>query len=414
MSAGALYARALAPIAAALVIMLLLSPLLFPSPAVGDNFQFWAAGRMIVSGESPYDRASWVEAAAYGPVPGGVAANTVPTNLAITHQVWLYPPQTAFLFAPFGALPLDVGIPLLHLFVAIVTFAGVLTVAWLAGLRGTRLAFALTLAVVSQPFVIATRNGHPIGLLLIGGALLLTGVRARRDIPVAIGIALLTLKPQVALPIILFAFGYVLVRRDVRRLVVMSASAFVVTALPWLVTPFPLAAVADSSAERLNVDLSSIPALARDLGGGDVLAALLIAIAALACAAAIALRRSDRAVTIAAALFVLSIALVPYVHDYDMLLVIPGAIAVLTYANGRHEGRFAALTAVALVLAPWLLFYWWPLLGEPARRFQGGPLGAVPLVIALSLAAGAFLSRDALLTGRAPRNAPQPPERSVA
>src|SRR5437879_1236199 len=146
-------ARDLIPFLPPLAISLLEWPLLSPFPAVGDNFQFWVTGHMVVTGQSPYARDSWEAAAAYGPLPGGIAANPAGLTLAITQQVYLYPPQFAFLFAPFGLLPFEIGVPMLHLFVAVTTFIALAVVARLSGLRGAALAFALALAVVSQPVV---------------------------------------------------------------------------------------------------------------------------------------------------------------------------------------------------------------------------------------------------------------------
>ncbi|HYK97994.1 MAG TPA: glycosyltransferase family 87 protein, partial [Candidatus Acidoferrales bacterium] len=351
---------------------------------------------------------------AFGPTPGGVAASTVGRNLAITQQVWLYPPQTAFLFAPFGALPLEIGIPLLHLFVLVSALVGIAAMGVLAGLRDTRLAFALTLAVISQPFVISVRNGHPVGLLLIGGGLLLVGVADRRDLPTAIGVALLSIKPQIVLPILLFAPAYALIGRDPRRVLVMIVAGLAVTLPAWLVTPFPLGAVAASSAERLAVDLSTLSALSRDLGGGDALTGTLMALTIVACALAAVWARVSRRVTVAAGLFLLSLALVPYAHDYDMLLVLPGAFAALVVATRRTERATSALVVFSLVLAPWVLFYWWPIAGETARRFQGGPLGAVPLIMAFVLATATFLSGEWHRHDVLPRRTPGPPKREMA
>src|SRR5205814_7888163 len=109
-------------------------------------------------GASPYDQGAWAAMAAYGPLPGGVTTNTA-IELAQARYPWLYPPQTAFAFAPFAALPLGVGIPLLHIAVLAGALGGVVAAARASGLRGGRLALALTLVVVSQPFVIGVRAG---------------------------------------------------------------------------------------------------------------------------------------------------------------------------------------------------------------------------------------------------------------
>jgi len=161
-------ASGILPSAIPLLVMLLERPILSPMPAPADHFQFWAAGHLIATGRSPYERASWVEMAAYGPVPEGAAVNTVLGGPQVTGTFWLYPPQTAFLFAPFGALPIPLGVQLLNLFVLAAAVLALVMAARCVGLSGSRLAFALTLAVTSAPFVVTVRDGHPTGVVLAG------------------------------------------------------------------------------------------------------------------------------------------------------------------------------------------------------------------------------------------------------
>lgn len=405
------------PVLVMLLVLLLELPLLFPSPAVGDNFQFWAAGHAVITGASPYARSTWEAVAALGPNPGGVAANTAGLNLAITREVWLYPPQTAFLFAPFGALPFETGVPLLHIFVAVTAIAAIIVAAWAAGLRGPALAFALALAVVSEPFVLSVRNGHPIGLLVIGGVLLLRGLD-RRDYPaLAIGAALITLKPQLLIPMGVAALVIAVARRDMRALLALAAAAVFAT-LPFeLLTPFPMGALVGSSGERLAADLSTIPALARDLGGGTPLALALAALTVSACVAAFAAGGPrHRRLVAGASLFVLSLALAPYAHDYDMLVAVPAMFAVVALGSGRGSRRASMLLAtIGLGVVPWLLFYWWPIVGDADRRFLGGPLGGVPIAFAATLLLAAIAARRSAELGAAVEHGtPNSPERQMA
>ncbi len=64
---GRAVARAIAPYLAPLAVLALEWRLLSPAPALADHFQFWAAGHMVVTGASPYDRAAWEAMAALGP-----------------------------------------------------------------------------------------------------------------------------------------------------------------------------------------------------------------------------------------------------------------------------------------------------------------------------------------------------------
>ncbi|HYR93605.1 MAG TPA: glycosyltransferase family 87 protein [Methylomirabilota bacterium] len=410
MTARSAVAGAAAVFALPLVLVLVLWPLLVPIPAVGDDFQFWAAGHMVVTGQSPYDRASWEAIADYGPYPGG-NINTSRINLAITNAVWLYPPQTAFLFAPFGALPYEIGVPLLHVFVLLTGLLAIAAAAYLAGLRGIRLGVALCVAIVSQPFLVSVRDGHPIGLLALGAVLLYAGIVSRRDGPAFMGTALLTLKPHLTGLFALGAFAALVSRRDWRRLGAMVAGAALVT-LPFeIATPFPIASFIASTNERVAVDVSTIPALARDLGGGLPLALALAALTGAACLVALRLARAEfRARVALASALIGSLAFVPYAHDYDTLFVLPVGFVLVALGVGRPaEAVVGLMTTVAVFIVPWILF-WWYLAGEPHRVFRSGPLGAVPIVLALALAGAVYAS--ALREAR--RSAPDGEQRGLA
>lgn len=368
--------------------------LLSPVPALADHFQFWAAGHIVATGGSPYDRGAWEAMAASGPLPEGVAVNTVIGNLRITRDVWLYPPETGFVLVPFGALPLAVGVPAWHLFVLAATLASVVLVARVFGLSGSRLALALTIAVVSEPVVITIRDGHPIGLVLAGLALVYLGLREHRMSLLAAGVALVSLKPHIAIAFALGALAY-MAWRDRRALAVSAGTLAVVTVPAEIAQPFPLDVVVRASAQRAGLDVSTTGALARDLGGGPALA-FAIGLAAVV-AAVIALRAAPAAARGAvgfASLGALSLVPVPYAHDYDLLLVLPALFTSLVLARGsRAELAVAGLFGLVLGPVTWLLFFWWPLLGEGGRVYQGGPLGALPLISLVVLAVAALRAR---------------------
>lgn len=386
-------ARSIWPYVVPLGVIALEWQLLSPAPALADHFQFWAAGHLAATGRSPYDRDAWVAMAALGAVPEGVAVSTVSQNLALTRYMWLYPPQTAFALVPFGALPVALGVPLLHLAVLAATVLGVVLAARTIGLTGTRLAFALTLTAVSQPFVIGVRDGHPIGLVLAGLTLVFAGLRDRRAWPLALGVVLVSLKPHIAIAFGLAALLYVVVRRDRRTFAVAGLALAAVTIPPALL--FPFAALGGAAEERLALDLSTIGALARDLGDGPALVAAIVLVALGATVAALRASSADRrdAVLFGAGM-ALSLALSPYVHDYDQLLVLPAAYAALRLAQGsRAELAVMALVALLVAVLPWVLFFWWPLLDQGDRRFQAGALGALPILVLAGLAAAAWMAQ---------------------
>lgn len=389
--------RVLAPFVVPLLLVVIEWPLLSPTPALADHFQFWAAGHMIVTGESPYDRSAWEAAAAYGPIPDGIAMNTVIRNLAQTQALWLYPPQTAFLFAPFGALPLALGVPLLHAFVMLTVAAAVVLAARAVRLSGPSLALGLTVAALSQPFVINVRNGQLTGVVLAGAVLASTGIRDRRPLMLGIGVALVSLKPHIAIAFGLGVLGYLLVKRDWRSLATATIALLVATIPAELRDPFPLGQLTASGDDRLALDLSTVGAVARDLGDGAAAAAVIASIAIATAVAAVWWTdpRMRRAVAIGA-LLSLSLVVAPYAHDYDELLIVPTLFAAMSVARGsRVELAISGLAAAAVAIVPWVLFYWWPLLGEGDRRFQGGPLGILPVLAVLMLGLASWSVRRA-------------------
>jgi hypothetical protein len=388
--------RAVAPYLAPLAVLALEWRLLSPLPALADHFQFWAAGRMVVTGLSPYDRSAWETMASYGPLPEGVAANTVIGNLALTKAVWLYPPQTAFLFAPFGALPLSIGVQLLHLFVLVAAVAGVVLAARAVGLHGARLAFALTLAVLSQPFVITVRDGHPLGVVVGGLVLVFVGLRDRRLLVLAAGVALVSIKPQVVAIFGIGVLAYLVGRRDWRAIGAAVAGLAAVTLPAELTSPFPLEQITAATNERLALDLSTVGALSRDLGGGIALAVALTIIGLTTCAAAVRLAPRGQGPAIAfGALLAAAAVLSPYLHDYDMLTLLPAAFAIMAItAMPRVELVLLLLGALLVAAAPWMLFFWFALRDEGERMYQGGPLGALPLLVAAALPAALWLARS--------------------
>lgn len=370
------------------VVIVLEWALLSPVPALVDHFQFWAAGHLAVSGRSPYDGDAWATIAAYGRVPDGVAVNTVPGGLGRVRSFWLYPPQTAFAFAPFGALPVAIGIPLLHLFVLAAAAGGVILAARAIGLTGTRLSFALTLAAISQPFVITVRDGHPIGVVLAGLTLTYIGLREHASLPLAAGVALASFKPQIAIAFGSAVLVRVVARKDRRALVTIAAALLLVTLPAGLVYPYPVAALWSAPEERLALDLSTIGAFARDVGGGMELVLAIVLVSVIAAVAASFASPPDRRPAVAfATLLALSLVVAPYAHDYDLLLALPAAFAALAAAErSRHELLLLGPIAVFVVVVPWVLFLWWPLQGQGDRVYQGGPLGALPVLALLTLA----------------------------
>jgi hypothetical protein len=362
--------------------------ILWSSPAAGDWYQFYWAGHIIVTGGSPYDPSAWIPAAQAPEVVGG-AVNIVRGNCPSVQApqcLWLYPPWTALVFAPFGALPADAGITLLRL-----ALIGIGVVAVVMVVRETALPAAMPLAaavaLAFQPLLLATRTGHFDALLLIGALLIRRGLSGS-TISLVAGTLLLSLKPH--LTVVLFALAAVLLirRGRLRDLTIMATIGGVIAAVTLLVyPPPPLSTLLAESAGRTEFGSPTTALLARTLADGawPALAAVFLVVA-VGCAVRIA--RHPRvglrdSAAVAAALGV-SLVIAPYEHAYDHTLLLPAALLAVagSSAIARPSRRAAVLATViaAVVLYPWLAFFW-------GLATESGAAAAVLPVLILSLLA---------------------------
>ena len=349
--------RSVAPWIVFAAVLLAETPILWPGRPVGDAFQFWYAGHLIAIGGSPYDPAAWTAATAYGPLASLVGDNCVDAGTASC--LWLYPPWTALVFAPFGALPPETGIPLLRLAVlAAAIVACAVALRSHAGLSGMPLGIALTASALFQPFVISVRTGHPDGLPLLGAILAWRGLGG--SVPAfSAGVALVALKPHLLIPFsIVCAVTLVRLRRwrlvatGVLTLGVLGAAGQAATASRALT----LDSFMSGSDLKAGLDVATTWSLARAVTPGSVWP-LAGALAVLACAL-IGWRATRRAPNGArdgvafAALLAFSLAAAPYAHTYDHLLLLPAlAIAV------RAWPRSALAIVLVALLFPWLAHF---------------------------------------------------------
>src|SRR5207249_651226 len=117
--------RRIAPWLGPLIVLFIELPSMWTSPHVGDWFLFWYAGHLTAAGLSPYEPASWLPAATqYGAVAGRIAFTSL-SGVDVTRPDarWLWPPFVGLALAPFGALPLEIGVPLLHVTTIVLALA---------------------------------------------------------------------------------------------------------------------------------------------------------------------------------------------------------------------------------------------------------------------------------------------------
>ncbi|HEX4745228.1 MAG TPA: hypothetical protein VFW12_11250, partial [Candidatus Limnocylindria bacterium] len=157
-------ARIIAYLPVALVALALW---LIADTASNDFFQFWFAGHLVATGRSPYDQTAWWSA----PEAFGALARTVRVNCPVPDApacLWTYPPWTAWLLVPFGALPVAAGLALEKVAFTLFLAIGAVATAAASGIGGHRARGAVAAgALCSAPFVRAALTGHFEGALLI-------------------------------------------------------------------------------------------------------------------------------------------------------------------------------------------------------------------------------------------------------
>jgi hypothetical protein len=381
-----------------------MAAVLWPTPfAYSDHRVFVEAGRLVLSGRSPYDGATWAEIAR-------AVGSPYIAMLADTTGVWPHPPWVAYAFVPFALLPGDLGPWALHLVLLASGLAGaVLLVDRIAWRSPAARALALVVAFTFEPLVIGVRWGQLAPLLLLGFALLLRGLDRRSVTPIVAGALLLALKPHVI--VLLAVVAAVIVARRIPRAALAGGAALAVgCGIPALIDRGWLDAATRGYGARIDAlaAYATTYALAIDLAGAawPLAAGILIAIAVAACAFAV--RRSsgnDDILWPLAVAATLSLVLVPYEWPTDHVLLLAVAMLALRAADRAPRGVRTAhlwLTVVLLTAVPWLLFI------ISAPRPTQALEAVVPLLAALLLAQSARLGA---LDGeaRAPARAPGAP-----
>jgi len=343
------------------------------SPSSNDFFQFWWAGHLVVTGRSPYDPAAWSAALAYGPAAGAVARNCVPP--AAPACLWLYPPWTAWLFAPTGALDPPAGIAVQRVVLASALAVGGALWARIASV--TAAAPLLVAFAASAPFVRDILTGHFEGLLVIGLGLVAIGLRDRASWPLVAGALLLSFKPHLFIALAPLLLVWLIRARAYRTIALAAAGLFVLAIVAFASDPLAWPALVGRSAGKTEIAGATTWALAMTIGGGAWLAvaALVLAVGAACVAVVWRSRRSDRGSALVAVGAAFSLALAPYLQSYDLVLLFP-AVAI---AFARSGGAMVVVAAI-VVAATWLA-YWLELSGTSLAL-----VGALPTIALVVLA----------------------------
>jgi len=379
------------PYAALALALLVVLPVAWPVPHLGDLFLLWGVGRMTLDGMSPYDRATWQAMTAR--YPGEVvdgAVNVIPNMSQLPGVVWPYPPWTAYVFAPFAALPPAVGTTALHLaFVAAGIAAAIVLARLVPGRASTLYALALAAFGLFQPFAMDVRSGQFATFLLLGVALVTYGIMRDRAGFVVAGALVLFLKPHL---FSLFALVVlvILVRRGRWRTIAATAGILVLVAVATIARqPESLAAMFAGGTDRAGVPdrFATTWAVARALfpqgdvtGIGWLLAGAVVAVVAVASSRSPARLRMP--VLLSAAL-VASLAISPYVQAYDELVLLPAVFVAIAAVELPARASWRALQ-LTLAIVIGVLYPWAAVVLQIATGTQASS-GAIPLLFAVLL-----------------------------
>jgi len=309
--------------------------------------------------------------------------------------IWTYPPWTAVALAPFGALPVSVGVPLFHFTsLAAAVVAAIALARSLPWRDVRRYALALVLFALCEPFIVGVRGGHFVGVLLAGVCLVQIGVLRNRVWPLVAGALLLSLKPHAVLALPVVVVGILLARRRWSQIAWTTSALGAITAISVAAYPDSLGAIAAGSAEHAAVQGATTWTLIAGILGtpsGVVVAASQLALV-VTCVLGVRLApRRFRIHAIFALTLVAGLALVPYVQDHDQLLLIPALFLAVFYRDVAPRGRgwYLPLIGVAFVAVSWLI--------ELPAVFAGAPAlaGVTPFLAAIIVLVGTAIVRRA-------------------
>ncbi|MDQ6794223.1 MAG: DUF2029 domain-containing protein [Chloroflexota bacterium] len=380
------------PFSAAIAITL---PLLWPLATYpGDHFTLWAAGHIVATGGSPYVAGAWSDPALDAAAASGLVVDMRPVIAACCAVLWTYPPWTGLALAPFGALPVEIGVPLFHFVSLAAAIAGAVGLGRSASWHDPRgQAVGLVLLALFEPFILGARGGHFVGVLLLGVWLVQHGLVRERTGPLVVGALLLSLKPHLVLGLAVIVLVILVRRRRWSALGWIAGATLPVAAISFLAYPDAFMAMSRGSAERATGQGATTWTLVAGIFGTAVPAVVVVFQVGLLCACVLAARLTPPSLrthaTVALSL-VASLALVPYVQDHDQLLLVPAMLVAIAYRDPIGRGRrwYLGLIACAFVLVPWVIQI--PVVISDATSLAG----LVPFVAAVVTLLGAALLHE--------------------
>ena len=313
-----------------------------------DFVAFWAAAKLAVAGE----------AASAFDAPALIGAQSLAPDAAGTTYAWYYPPGFHLLIAPLGLLGFS---PAFAIFSAVAIGLYILALnLWARPVPG-----GLSLSVVAPPvvFILITGNAS----LLWTAALLFALSLLARERPRSAGamIALLTLKPQLGLliPVALIAGRH---WRATLWATIATAAIIAVTIAVfgvgyWSAFFGAMARAAGNFAVYGGNTVTMITwyAFARQFGAAHETALAIQMLSLAAAAGAVGLLWSRRNVLLDLKFAVLCLATListPYAFQYELVLMVAGALFLARAGIGHSPAGRAWLAALWLLPVPgWLI-----------------------------------------------------------
>ena len=314
-------------------------------PLFIDFLTMWTGGRMSWSDlHHIYDMASVDRAQAW---LLGAGAHDRP---------FPYPPTTLLIFAPLGALPfwLASALWMASIFAAF---------SWAAmSIFSARRWLSAALILLAPGAVWAAISGQ---CVFLTGALAITGVRLLGRRPILAGVLLglaAAFKPTVLLmaPVALMAGGHwrSLLAAGFAGLAMMAASALIWGVSPWFAwfayAPHYLATITGNPAYVQGIVAPAGLAARLGLEGGGLLLWRCVFAVGGAAATVIVYRQTTALWPRLTALFAASVLATPYAMNYEMTLLLPGAVAALVTAHTARAQllAFGAYLGVAFAGLP--------------------------------------------------------------
>ncbi len=192
-----------------------------------DFFSFWLAGRMILSGENPYDSDLWIQ----GHHRFGASW--------ISDITFLYPLPIAGLFAPLGSLPLYQAFQIWVTLSEAMIFLSILVLSKLQPVPGIKHLYfpILSGVILFRPTIITLHNGQFTGFLLIVLTLVAYFWNKGKWWQGGLLLPIIALKPQLGIPIILLLSLYLVFQREPKGLYSIGISGLGILILGWAIDP---------------------------------------------------------------------------------------------------------------------------------------------------------------------------------